>query len=186
MTLRMTNDELRERLARRRAELRERTQRIGADLRREADPPSPDAPDLAVQRANDDVLRALADAANTEIAHIDAALAAIESAGAVLCGSCGTPIEPARLAVVPEARRCERCMERELTSSAEDLDLEDGFRECDEDADGAITLPEFRRLLGRCGSTLTAERQRAEFDGIDRNRDGRIDWNEFKVWWKAR
>jgi RNA polymerase-binding transcription factor DksA len=182
MSLRMTNGELKQRLGERRAELRERVARIGVDLRRESDPASPDAPDRAVQRENDEVLLALADAAETEISAIDATLLTLDATGAVACRKCGKPIEPARLSVVPEASRCEQCIE----DAAADPDLEDAFRECDRDGDGAILFMEFSALLIRCGSTLGAERQRTEFDGIDRNGDGRVDWNEFKQWWRAR
>jgi RNA polymerase-binding transcription factor DksA len=178
----MTQQELTQRLSSRRAELRERIARIGADLRRESEATSPDAPDRAIQRENDEVLLALADAAQAELSRIDATLRTLEATGAVPCRQCGKPIEPARLSVVPDASRCEHCM----GGAAADPDLEDAFRECDRDADGAILFMEFRALLSRCGSLLAEERQRAEFDGIDRNGDGRVDWNEFRQWWEAR
>jgi len=182
----LSNRELERRLHARRAELRERAARIAADLRRETQPIDADAPDRAIQRENDEVLLALGEAARSEMARIDVVLAALARDGSVKCDACGRSVEPARLAVVPAASRCLRCMQAPAGEVAPDLELEDAFRECDEDGDGGILPAEFQRLLARCGSTLSPERQRAEFDGLDRNGDGRVDWNEFKVWWEKR
>ncbi len=109
MTTRMTNAELRARLMLRRAELRERAERIASDLRRETDPSSPDAPDRAAQRENDDVLVSLGDAAHAEIARINSALTRLSEPGGLLCRQCGRPIEPERLAAVPDADACGTC-----------------------------------------------------------------------------
>jgi RNA polymerase-binding transcription factor DksA len=182
----MTHDALRETLLQRRAELRDRATRIASDLRRETDPSSPDAPDRAIQRENDEVLMSLGDAANAEIARIEAALQRLAQPGGLMCHDCGRPIEPERLAAVPDAVACGRCSVGAPEGVAQDTDLDEAFRACDEDGDGAISLPEFRRLLARCGSSLTPERQAVEFLGIDRNHDWRIDRQEFRIWWEAR
>jgi RNA polymerase-binding transcription factor DksA len=105
----MTNEELRTRLTLRREELRERADRIASDLRRETDPTTADAPDRATQRENDEVLVALQDAARVEIARINSALTRLAEPGGLLCHDCGRPIEPERLAVVPDAETCGTC-----------------------------------------------------------------------------
>lgn len=181
MSGRMTNDELRRRLAQRRADLRERARRIDVDLRRE---PDADAPDRAIQQANDEVLVALRDAALSEVAHIDSALTRLDASGP-RCLTCGRAIEAARLAAVPDALTCERCLAGEPAIPG-DGELAEAFDACDTDHDGSITCEEFQQLLRRCGSTLSDEKQREEFDRIDRDGERRIGWKEFGSWWEAR
>jgi DnaK suppressor protein len=112
----LTDDSLRAartHLLGRSAELRDRLQRVQSDLRREREPLSRDAPDAAIQVENDEVLRAVDDAARAELAHIDAALERIETGRFASCESCGGTIEAERLAVVPYATECSTCARRE-------------------------------------------------------------------------
>jgi RNA polymerase-binding transcription factor DksA len=102
---------VRERLLRRRTELLGRAQRVSADMRHEADPLSPDSSEQAIQRGNDDVLASIGEAAATELRHLDAALERLTEKRYGLCESCGAPIEVRRLASVPYALRCTRCVE---------------------------------------------------------------------------
>ncbi|HVY83444.1 MAG TPA: TraR/DksA family transcriptional regulator [Steroidobacteraceae bacterium] len=102
-------DAMRARLTARRDELRTRLRRLGADQRRDAEPLSPDAPDRAIQRENDDVIDSLGLAADVELAEIDAALARMVAGRYGVCTSCGYAIERKRLEAVPYARECLRC-----------------------------------------------------------------------------
>jgi RNA polymerase-binding transcription factor DksA len=99
----------RKRLAARREELRARLIRIGSDQRRDSEPLSPDAPDRAVQRENDEVIDCLGIAADAELSEVEAALARIGRGRFGMCESCGYPIEAKRLETVPHARRCLTC-----------------------------------------------------------------------------
>jgi RNA polymerase-binding transcription factor DksA len=95
------------------AELRDRLQRVREDLGRQREPLSRDAPDAAIQLENDEVLRAVEEAARSELAHIEAALERIETGRFASCESCGEQIEPERLAVVPYATECSACVRRD-------------------------------------------------------------------------
>jgi RNA polymerase-binding transcription factor DksA len=99
----------RKRLRARREELGARLIRIGSDQRRDAEPLSPDAPDRAIQRENDDVIDCLGIAADAELAEVEAALARIGQGRFGVCESCGYPIEARRLETLPHARRCLSC-----------------------------------------------------------------------------
>ncbi|HEU4624157.1 MAG TPA: TraR/DksA family transcriptional regulator [Steroidobacteraceae bacterium] len=102
-------DAMRARLLARRDELRTRLRRLGADQRRDAEPLSPDAPDSAIQRENDEVIDSLGLAADAELSEIDAALARMAAGHYGECASCGYAIERKRLEAVPYARQCLRC-----------------------------------------------------------------------------
>ncbi len=100
-----------QRLTRRRDELLGRARKVSTDLAREGEPLSPDAPDQAVQRSNDEVLVSIGEAAAKELRQLDAALERLAVHRYGLCESCGAPIETRRLAAVPYATRCIRCVE---------------------------------------------------------------------------
>jgi DnaK suppressor protein len=105
------SDTVRERLLRRREELIGRARRVSSDMRHEVDPLSPDSTEQAVQRGNDDVLAGIGEAAANELRQLDAALERLAAKRYGLCESCGAPIEVRRLATVPYARQCTRCVE---------------------------------------------------------------------------
>jgi DnaK suppressor protein len=106
-----TSRAVRERLLRRREELLGRAVRVSADMRRDAEPLSPDSTEQVIQRANDDVLASIGEAAATELRQLDAALERLATKRYGLCETCGAPIEVRRLAAVPYALRCTRCVE---------------------------------------------------------------------------
>lgn len=103
------NENVRARLLARRAELLTRRERLAADRRRDREPLSADAPDRAIQRANDDVIDSIADAVADELRRIDKALSRLESGRYGLCEICLFPIESKRLAAVPYATCCAQC-----------------------------------------------------------------------------
>jgi DnaK suppressor protein len=106
-----SSEAVRERLLRRREELLGRARRVSADMRHEVDPLSPDSTEQAVQRGNDDVLAGIGEAAANELRQLDEALERLAEKRYGLCESCGAPIEVRRLASVPYARQCTRCVE---------------------------------------------------------------------------
>jgi DnaK suppressor protein len=106
-----TFEAVRQRLLHRRTELLGRAERVSADMRHEIEPLSPDSAEQAVQRGNDAVLASIGEAAATELSQLDAALERLAAQRYGLCESCGAPIEVRRLAAVPYALRCIRCVE---------------------------------------------------------------------------
>jgi DnaK suppressor protein len=112
----LTDDSLRTArttLLARSAELRDRLQRVQADLGRQREPLSRDAPDAAIQLENDEVLRAVEEAARAELTRIEAALERIEAGRFASCEGCGEEIEAERLVVVPYATECSSCARRD-------------------------------------------------------------------------
>ncbi len=108
----MQTEPIRQRLIARRDELVQRAARTGADLRREHEPLSADFDEQVVQRENDDVLRGLNEAARAELAQVNRALARIDAGSYLTCSSCGGPIQPERLEIVPVTELCAACARR--------------------------------------------------------------------------
>jgi DnaK suppressor protein len=108
-----SNDEnlrsIRERLLARNAELQERIRRVNDDLRRVVTPLPQDAPDAAVVMENDEVLKAVDEAARGELTQIGRALERLGSGTYGQCETCGKRIEVERLRVVPYALQCQGC-----------------------------------------------------------------------------
>jgi RNA polymerase-binding transcription factor DksA len=113
-----TLNRFRKRLVARHDELRARLIRIGSDQRRDGEALSPDAPDRAIQRENDDVIDGLGSAAHAELSEVEAALARIGWGRFGICESCSYPIELKRLEAVPHARKCLSCTAAPAQSSA--------------------------------------------------------------------
>lgn len=90
----------------RRAELETRLRRIEERLDQ---PHSPDWEEDAVEREDDEVLEDLGQAGLAEIERIDAALARIEAGTYGICATCGEPIAPERLDVMPDTPFCRNC-----------------------------------------------------------------------------
>lgn len=109
VSLIVRTESIRRRLIARRDELAQRAARTGADLRREHEPLSADFDEQVVQRENDDVLRGLNEAARTELAQLNRALARIDAGSYLNCVSCGDDIQLERLEVVPYTDLCARC-----------------------------------------------------------------------------
>jgi len=99
------------RLIARRSELRERLARVKAELRRETEALSPDFAAQATQRENDDVLEGLRRSTESELQDIEAALQRIRHGRYGVCICCEERIDSQRLASVPYAVRCEECAE---------------------------------------------------------------------------
>lgn len=103
----MTTTQDRERILRaRRDELSARMVEVDAELDSHQDP---DWEELATEREGDEVLEDLGQAAASEIARIDAALARIAAGEYGFCVKCGAAIAAARLDVVPETPFCAAC-----------------------------------------------------------------------------
>ncbi|MET0657305.1 MAG: TraR/DksA C4-type zinc finger protein [Steroidobacteraceae bacterium] len=96
----------------RRQLLIERHERVHSDLARQNDPLVADSSDQAIQRENDEALEIIDDAAMTEVAAIDAALQRFDRGLYGVCNQCGAKIEMRRLAAVPHAITCVRCVSR--------------------------------------------------------------------------
>ncbi|TWD48297.1 TraR/DksA family transcriptional regulator [Agrobacterium vitis] len=93
-------------LLKRRAELIRRLGKIDHDLHELR---SPDMEEQAVEAENDEVLEGLGHAGETELKGIDAAIERINNGTYGLCVSCGTPIAPERLALLPATPFCQDC-----------------------------------------------------------------------------
>ncbi len=102
--------QIKERLLARRADLAHRRGRVELDLERAHEPLVADFSDQAIQRQNDAALQAIGEAADDEIAAIDAALQRLESGHHGICARCQQAIEPERLLAVPHAVICASCV----------------------------------------------------------------------------
>lgn len=100
---------IRIRLQRRRAELEQRTAHVRRDLRHQAIPLSADAPDRAVEVANDRVLEDIGAAAADELRSIDDALRRLDDGHYGQCRVCQCAIPEERLAAIPHATLCFDC-----------------------------------------------------------------------------
>lgn len=105
----MKEAEIREQLLARRAELSHRSKRVRADLSHANDPLVADFADQATQRENEDVLSAIGESADDEIAKLTAALQRLERGEYGSCLKCGGAISAQRLQAVPYADRCAEC-----------------------------------------------------------------------------
>lgn len=68
--------------------------------------------DRTQERAEDEVLSALTEAARNELAGIDDALSRMDRRDYGICTQCGEEIAAARLAAVPTATLCMTCAQR--------------------------------------------------------------------------
>jgi RNA polymerase-binding transcription factor DksA len=102
--------DMRDRLLARQAELAARQRQLDADRQRKSDALTADADDRAIQQENDEVVDGLSEAVNAELAEIAGALVRIEKGSYGVCETCGVPIDAKRLAAVPYATQCQRCV----------------------------------------------------------------------------
>ncbi|OHS94714.1 Calmodulin [Tritrichomonas foetus] len=72
-------------------------------------------------------------------------------------------------------------MSRQMRQSDIEEELREAFRVFDRDNDGFITPQELRTLLISLGLDSSAEVIRRMINEADRNRDGKIDFNEFRA-----
>lgn len=90
----------------RRQELTQRLGKIDDDLN---DPRSADMEEQAVEAENDEVLEGLGHAGEAELKGIDAAIERIGKGTYGVCVTCGAPIVPERLALLPATPFCQDC-----------------------------------------------------------------------------
>jgi len=62
-------------------------------------------------------------------------------------------------------------------------EIEESFATADEDADGQISLTEFRGLMLELDRHMQDASVTTSFLAIDSDRDGRIGFAEFRTWW---
>jgi Ca2+-binding EF-hand superfamily protein len=62
-------------------------------------------------------------------------------------------------------------------------EIEESFASADEDADGQISLTEFRGLMLELDRHMHDSSVATSFLAIDSNHDGRITFAEFRAWW---
>lgn len=82
-----------------------------------------------------------------------------------------------------EVASAEACNQEETKRiSQEESDLSEAFKVFDEDADGYISAKELQVVLGKLGLSEGNEIDRVKkmIVSVDRNRDGRVDFFEFK------
>ncbi|KAK8887576.1 hypothetical protein M9Y10_038626 [Tritrichomonas musculus] len=72
-------------------------------------------------------------------------------------------------------------MSRQMRQSDIEAELREAFRVFDRDNDGFITPQELRTLLISLGLDSSAEVIRRMINEADHNRDGKIDFNEFRA-----
>ncbi|TQV88190.1 TraR/DksA family transcriptional regulator [Aliikangiella coralliicola] len=109
-------EKLKRNLQNRKEELESRIKSINADISHQNQPLSNDWSEQAVERENDEVLEALGNASQKEIAQINLALKRIESGHYQTCENCAEPIPIKRLELIPHTIYCTRCAE-EIESS---------------------------------------------------------------------
>ncbi|HEX7116770.1 MAG TPA: TraR/DksA family transcriptional regulator [Steroidobacter sp.] len=102
-------EQVRQRLLARRRDLSVRRRRVENDLSRRTDPLVPDFSDQAIQLQNDETLQAIGEAAASELAALNEALARLDQGLYGICKVCGEEISPERLAAVPHAVTCTSC-----------------------------------------------------------------------------
>jgi DnaK suppressor protein len=86
-----------------------------ADMANADDEHDPEGATLAFERQH---VASLKDRARDQLSQIDAALGRLDAGSYGLCGSCGRPIAPERLAARPAAPECINCADRPSTGSA--------------------------------------------------------------------
>ena len=91
----------------RKAELEARLNQVEADL---DEPMSADSGERAIEMEDDEVLEAIGNTSQAELACVKAALTRIDKGTFGICVRCGEPISDARLAAVPHAALCRTCM----------------------------------------------------------------------------
>ena len=104
-----TATEIQQRLQARKTELAERLNRIRRDRMHVDAPLSPDFAEQAVQCENDEVLDRLEASTQSDLAQTHHALVRLTDGYYGVCEVCSYPIEPERLAAVPQATGCAPC-----------------------------------------------------------------------------
>jgi RNA polymerase-binding transcription factor DksA len=105
----MDHSTTRRRLVTSMAELLRRSDKIEGSLRRERTPLEGDWAENAIIRENDEVVEALDADTRARLQQLRAAVARIDAGTYGLCAACDEPIDPARLAALPEITTCIDC-----------------------------------------------------------------------------
>ena len=105
-------DKIRQQLLARREQLLVKLARIHKKSLRGDAPLTADFAEQAVERQNDEVIEALEQAGERELAQINRALARIEGGEYGQCRECGEAIAEARLEALPFSDLCIACAER--------------------------------------------------------------------------
>ncbi len=92
-----------------REQLARRLRRIHDDAAHRLAPLSPDAGERAQETENDEVLERLGQTTHSLIGQYQHAIERIDAGLYGDCESCGLPIEPERLEIVPQATECLLC-----------------------------------------------------------------------------
>lgn len=71
--------------------------------------PSADSEEFAAQLQNEEVVEDLLPRTLQHLSAIRRAIARLDAGDSFTCANCGRPIDPRRLALVPEAETCARC-----------------------------------------------------------------------------
>ena len=107
-----SHDKIRQQLLARREQLLAKLARIHKKSLRGDAPLTADFAEQAVERQNDEVIEALEQAGERELAQINRALARIEAGEYGQCRECGRAIREARLEALPFSDLCIACAER--------------------------------------------------------------------------
>jgi DnaK suppressor protein len=107
----MTHDAQKQKIQARLAELQDRMERVDDTLDQPADA---DLNDQAIELEDDEVLDAIAAAAQKEVRLLQKALRDIEAGTYGICKSCDEPISPERLEAVPYALLCRDCASTQM------------------------------------------------------------------------
>ncbi len=107
---RQAQEQLRQRLVRKKRHLAARLERIRSNVQRGLDP---DSAERAKQLEDSDVVDTLGKEAVAELERIAAVLRRMDDGRFAVCARCGGPIEDARLEAYPYATECMDCA-REL------------------------------------------------------------------------
>ena len=103
---------LRQQLLQRLAHLEGRLDKVEHDRRRGTNALDPDWEEQATVRQNDEVLDELAEEERLQASAIRVALQRMDDGSYGWCVTCGEPIAPRRLAVLPYATQCIACVTR--------------------------------------------------------------------------
>ncbi|TQV72272.1 TraR/DksA family transcriptional regulator [Aliikangiella marina] len=105
-------DEIKQTLHARLGELESRVQAINADITHQNQPLSSDWSEQAVERENEEVLEALGNASQKEMAQIKNALHRMDTGRYEICETCDAEIPFERLKLVPYTTLCTHCAEK--------------------------------------------------------------------------
>ena len=72
-----------------------------------------------------------------------------------------------------------------VSPSDPNQELREIFAHYDRDRDGVIELPEFARICEANGMSMDEDELAMGYAIVDSDNDGKINWEEFKGWWRS-